>query len=282
MADFVITCHRPRRRTIQYAGTYRFYPRCLGVLDAPPSRGMTAEACRHSARTLSSASLPIAFAPAPQTSPAPPTATAPIPPRRAPAGLRRPAALGLRRQRRVVGVADRDQHVADKTVAADALDRRFRKQRAKRGVVEPRQLAKRRRAQFRRARRAWLRGLPAQTCSTGTRRDNRRSHRCGCRCSCEIRAGSDPCSRSSDTKCSAAHRACRARGTPRSGRSPGRHCRSRNDRCRPHRAAGRMRKRSRRETAMSRIRARPDWCACPASPVPPPAPAAFPSRRRYR
>ena len=49
-----------------------------------------------------------------------------------------------------------------------------------------------------------------------------------------------------------------------------------------HRAAGRMRRRSRRETARSRTRARPGWCACPASRGPRPAPAAFPSRRRCR
>ena len=48
-----------------------------------------------------------------------------------------------------LGVADRDQHVADEAVAADALDRRFGEQRAKRGIVEPRQFRKRRRAQFR-------------------------------------------------------------------------------------------------------------------------------------
>ena len=46
------------------------------------------------------------------------------------------------------GVADRDQHIADETVAADALDRRFCKQRAKRRVVEPREIGELRRAQF--------------------------------------------------------------------------------------------------------------------------------------
>jgi len=35
------------------------------------------------------------------------------------------ATLGLGGQAAVVRVADRDQHVAHKTVAADALDRRF-------------------------------------------------------------------------------------------------------------------------------------------------------------
>src|SRR5580693_3988431 len=47
----------------------------------------------------------------------------------------------------VFGIADRDQHVAQKPVAADALDRAFRKQRAEAGVVEPRQFGKRRRTQ---------------------------------------------------------------------------------------------------------------------------------------
>ena len=98
-------------------------------------------------------------------------------------------------KRSIAGVADRDQHVAHKAVAADALDRRFREQRAKRGVVEPSQFGKRRRAQFSRARRVLLRARPARTCSTGRPRGNRRSHRCGCRWLCEIRAGSVPCSR---------------------------------------------------------------------------------------
>ena len=51
-------------------------------------------------------------------------------------------ALGLACQRGVVRVADRNQHVADEAVAADALDRRFRKQAAKRRIVEPRQRRK--------------------------------------------------------------------------------------------------------------------------------------------
>src|SRR5256885_5640394 len=38
------------------------HPRCLGVLDAPPSRGMTAEVCLHSSTTFSSVSPRIASA----------------------------------------------------------------------------------------------------------------------------------------------------------------------------------------------------------------------------
>ena len=36
-------CHRPRRRAIQYSETLVIEPRSCGVLDSPPSRGMTAE-----------------------------------------------------------------------------------------------------------------------------------------------------------------------------------------------------------------------------------------------
>ncbi|MEH2686810.1 hypothetical protein DXU04_17865 [Bradyrhizobium diazoefficiens] len=37
-----IRCHRPRRRTIQYSRDCRGIRRSRGVLDSPPSRGMTA------------------------------------------------------------------------------------------------------------------------------------------------------------------------------------------------------------------------------------------------
>src|SRR4051812_49579618 len=53
----------------------------------------------------------------------------------------------LVRQCRITGVADRDQHVAQKAVAADAFHRRFGEQRAKRSVVEPCELGKTWRAQ---------------------------------------------------------------------------------------------------------------------------------------
>src|SRR5260370_11587697 len=36
-----VTCHRPPRRTIQYAATARHNLKQHGVLDTPPSRGMT-------------------------------------------------------------------------------------------------------------------------------------------------------------------------------------------------------------------------------------------------
>ena len=55
--------------------------------------------------------------------------------------------LGFAGKACVFGVADRDQHIAQKTVAADALDRAFREQRAEAGIVEPRQFGERRRAQ---------------------------------------------------------------------------------------------------------------------------------------
>ena len=57
-------------------------------------------------------------------------------------------AFGLGRQGRIAGVADRDQHIAHEPVAADALDRRFGESRAERGIVEPRQIGERGRAQF--------------------------------------------------------------------------------------------------------------------------------------
>ena len=47
----------------------------------------------------------------------------------------------------VIGVADRDQHVADKSITADALDWRFREQRPESRVIEPNQFSEIRRAQ---------------------------------------------------------------------------------------------------------------------------------------
>ena len=55
--------------------------------------------------------------------------------------------LGLAGKACVAGIADRDQHIAHETVAADALDRALGEQRAEAGVVEPRQFGERRRAQ---------------------------------------------------------------------------------------------------------------------------------------
>src|SRR5258708_9444144 len=48
----------------------------------------------------------------------------------------------------VTGVTDPDQHIADESVAADALDRRFCKSRAEPGIVEISEIASRWRAQF--------------------------------------------------------------------------------------------------------------------------------------
>src|SRR5271170_1157671 len=57
--------------------------------------------------------------------------------------------LGLARQRRVPGIADRDQHIAHEPRPADALDRAFRKQGAKTRIIEPGQFGELRRAQRR-------------------------------------------------------------------------------------------------------------------------------------
>ena len=111
------------------------------------------------------------------------------------------------------------------------------KQRAERRVVEPRQLGELRRAQRRRARQASPRGRPARTCSTDTPRGSRRSRRCGCPSARAGRAGSGPCARWSDTRCSAAHRAGRAPETRWSGRRRGRPGTSRSDRSRRRPAA---------------------------------------------
>ena len=127
--------------------------------------------------------------------------------------------LGLRGERGIARIADRDQHIAHEAVAPDALDRRFGKQRAERRIVEPRQFGERRRAQRRRARRASPRGRPARTCSTGRPRGSRRSRRCGCPSRRAARAGSGPCARWSGTRCSAAHRAGRAPETPSVGQT---------------------------------------------------------------
>ena len=55
--------------------------------------------------------------------------------------------LGFAGKRRVARVADGDQDVAHEAVAAGALDRRFREQRAKGGVVEAGELGERGRPQ---------------------------------------------------------------------------------------------------------------------------------------
>ena len=55
--------------------------------------------------------------------------------------------LGLRRERALAAIADRDQHIAHEAVAPGALHRRFGEQRAERRIVEPRELGEPRRAQ---------------------------------------------------------------------------------------------------------------------------------------
>ena len=134
-------------------------------------------------------------------------------------------------------VADRDQHIAHEAVAPGALDRRFGKQRAERRIVEPRQLGELRRAQG--LARRELRLAP------GLRELVPRTHRETIVAAVDAvahqrraaRAGSGPCARSSDTKCSAAHRAGRAPETRWSGRHRGRPGTCRSDRSRLRRAA---------------------------------------------
>src|SRR4029077_21291046 len=55
--------------------------------------------------------------------------------------------LGFIGEASVSGIADRDQYVAQETIAADALHCAFREQGAEAGVVEPRQFGELRRAQ---------------------------------------------------------------------------------------------------------------------------------------
>src|SRR6266702_2641957 len=55
--------------------------------------------------------------------------------------------LGFGSETRIAGIADRDQHITDKTRTADTLDRAFGEQRAERGIVEPDEFGKLQRAQ---------------------------------------------------------------------------------------------------------------------------------------
>jgi len=85
--------------------------------------------------------------PAPRSAAVPSIATAPTPPHPNQRALVVEQALGGDRQSRHAGIADRDQHIADESIAADALDRRFRKQGAKCRIVEPRKPGQIRRPQ---------------------------------------------------------------------------------------------------------------------------------------
>ena len=165
-------------------------------------------------------------------------------------------------------VADRDQHVSDKAVAADALDRGAGEQGAECRVVEPGQLGETRRGQFRAGQEIrFFRGA-GEFVPRDRPRGNRRSHRCGCRSAGAARAGSGPYARSSDTRRSAVHRAGREPGTRPSGRRRDSAGRRRNGRLPAGRAAMPGSDRSRRETARSRNRATRGSCACPASRCP--------------
>src|SRR5712691_6618899 len=55
--------------------------------------------------------------------------------------------LGFGGETRIAGIADRDQHITDKTRTADTLDRALGEQSAERGIVEPGKFGKLRRAQ---------------------------------------------------------------------------------------------------------------------------------------
>ena len=106
-------------------------------------------------------------------------------------------------------------------------------------IVERQQVGQRRLAQVLARRQLGLGGRGWRTCSMGRRPGSRRSHRCGCRWPAGIRPGSGPCARWSGRRCSAAHRAGRARERRRSGRRRGRRGRSRNGRPRPRRRESR-------------------------------------------
>ena len=88
--------------------------------------------------------------------------------------------LDQRHERRIAGIAGGDQHIAQEAVAAGALDRRAAEARAERGIVEEQQLGERRVVAFGSHARASPRARFARICSTGRRRGNRRSRRCGC------------------------------------------------------------------------------------------------------
>ena len=176
--------------------------------------------------------------------------------------------LRLGGQRRLAAVADRDQHVADEPVATDALDRRAGEQRRGR----PRRRAPRARPAAAppgpRAPAASARPWPAANLFQGRRRGSRRSHRCGCPSAAATRAGSGPCARWSGSRCSAAHRAGRARGRRRSGRRRGSAGSCRNGRAPARRAAARGRSGSRPGTARSRSSRETRLVCLPCQPRP--------------
>ncbi len=135
------------------------------------------------------------------------------------------------------GIADRDQDVAQEAVAADALDRRSGEQPAEPGIVERRELGETRRRQFGARQKIGLVRRPGEFVPRADREAvvaaiDAVADRGGA-----ARAGSSPCARSSDTRCSAAHRAGGARGTPRSGRRRDSAGTSRNGRSRAGRAS---------------------------------------------
>ena len=137
--------------------------------------------------------------------------------------------LRLDGQRRVAGVADGVEHVAHEAVAADALDRALaRTARGRPASSSAREVGQGRRASARRGRPASLsRAVPGELVPRTDRQavvaavDAVAEGRRG------IRAGSGPSARWSGRRCSAAHRAGRARGRRWSGRRRDRRGRSR-------------------------------------------------------
>ncbi len=135
----------------------------------------------------------------------------------------------LRPPVRIAGVADGDQHIAHEAVAADALD-------GERGTA--RGTPHRRAAPARPAAAREVRRAPQLRLARGLREFVPRADRQAIVAAIDAvadqrrgsRAGYGPCARWSDRKCSAAHRAGRARERPRSGRRRGRRGRRRNDR----------------------------------------------------
>ena len=134
-----------------------------------------------------------------------------------------------RTQPRIARIADGDEHIAQEARMADALDRTAGETGAEPRVVEPGEFGERRRREIGARRAASPRGRGGRICSTGRRRDNRRSRRCDCPSRRGTRPRYGPCARSSDRKCSGAHRDDRAPERPASGRRRDRRGRRRND-----------------------------------------------------
>ena len=185
-------------------------------------------------------------------------------------------------ERAVIRVSDRDHHIAHEALPADALDRAAGEQRPERRLVETGELGERRgvevgaRREFRFPPGAgeFVPGADGQTVVAAVDAiADRRSKLTRDRTFVLDREIGDAAARVEPVgrgEGASSDRRRGRRGIGRNGRLPAR------------RAAGRGRSRSRPGTATSRIRARPDWCACPASRGPAARPAASPSAARCR